>query len=266
MVAINVVAAVSRPPQVVWLLLAGSALLLLGNVQWARGSPLFLLMPAWIGFFVLTIVAERQRHSRSVSPPRWASHVFVAIVAGLVLAVGVRTVGVPAGMRLLGTAMMCLALWQLRFDIARETIRQRGYPRFMGIGARAGMAWLLVAGILLVLRELPPAGPVYDAALHAVFVGYVLSTAFAHSLDVLPTVAGVRVPFTPYLYVPLTLLHASLAVRVFGDLAGSLMLRQLGAVGNALAIGLFGATVLTVAFASQRKTLSPRPSGGRSSG
>ena len=93
-----------------------------------------------------------------------------------------------------------------------------------------------------------------------------LSTAFAHSLDVLPTVAGVRVSFTPFLYAPLMLLHVSLAVRVFGDLAGSLLLRQLGALGNALAIALFGATVVTVAFASPRKTLSPPPSGGRSSG
>jgi hypothetical protein len=266
MVTINVVAVGRRPSQVPWLLLAGSALLLLGNIQWARGAPVFLLAPAWMGFFVLTIAAERQRHSRNVSPPRWASHMFVAIVTGFVLAVGLSTVGVSAGIRLLGAAMVSLALWQLRFDIARETIRQAGYARFMGIGARAGMGWLLIGGGVLLLRELPPAGPVYDAALHAVFVGYVLSTAFAHSLDVLPTVAGVRVPFTPFLYGPLILLHVSLAVRVFGDLAGSLPLRQLGAIGNALAIALFGATVVTVATVSRRKILSRPPSGGGSSG
>jgi hypothetical protein len=255
MLATNLVAAARRPTQVTWLLLAGSALLLLGNLRWAAGDPLFRLVPAWIGFFVLTIVAERQRHSRNAPPPLWAARLLVAIVTMLIIAVGARVIGVRPGIHVLGAAMMSVAVWQLRYDVARETIRQAGYPRFMGIGARAGMVWLLAAGGLLVLYDLPPAGPVYDAALHAAFVGYVLSTAFAHALDVLPTVAGVRIPFTPLLYAPLALLHASLIGRVLGDVGDVLLLRRVGAVGNALAIGLFG--LVAVAARLRRSGAAP---------
>jgi hypothetical protein len=255
MLAANLVAAGRRSTQVTWLLLAGSASLLLGNLQWAAGNPVFRVVPAWMGFFVLTIVAERQRHSRNAPPAASATRLLVAMVSILVGAVAVSAGGVRAGVHLLGAAMISLSIWQLRYDIARQTIRHAGYPRFMGIGARAGMLWLLVAGGLLMLGNLPPAGPVYDAALHAVFVGYVLSTAFAHSLDVLPTVAGVRIPFTPLLYAPLTLLHASLVVRMLGDVANVVLLRRIGAIGNALAIGLFGAVVLV---AGLRRSIRPR--------
>jgi hypothetical protein len=257
MLAANVAAVVRRPTQVVWLLLAGSALLLLGNLRWAVGDPLFRLAPAWIGFFVLTIVAERQRHSRNAPPPPWAARLLVAIVTIIIIAAGARTSGVRSGIHVLGAAMIAVAVWQLRYDVARQTIRQNGYPRFMGTGARAGMVWLLAAGGLLVVYGLPPAGPVYDAALHAVFVGYLLSTAFAHALDVLPTVAGVRIPFTPLLYAPLALLHASLIGRVLGDVGDVLLLRRVGAIGNALAIGLFGLIAVAAVLRRSGGSMSP---------
>lgn len=252
MLATNLVAAGRRSTQVTWLLLAGSALLLLGNLQWAAGNPLYRAAPAWMGFFVLTIVAERQRHSRDVSPPRGAVRLFVALVTVLIVAVAARAAGLRAGIHLLGATMSSLALWQLRYDIARQTIHQARYPRFMAIGARAAMLWLLVAGGLLMQGDLPPAGPAYDAALHAVFVGYVLSTAFAHALDVLPVVAGVRIPFTPLLYAPLGLLHASLIARVSGDVANDVALRRVGALGNALALALFGAIVVGAGLRGRR--------------
>ena len=252
MLAANARAVGRRAMLVTWLLLAGSALLLAGNVQWAAGEPVFRAMPAWIGFFVLTITAERQRHSRHVVPPPWASLLLTAAVAALVIAVAVCIAGVRSGIQALAASMMALAIWQLRYDVSSQTIRQAGYPRFMAIGARAGMVWLLAAGSLLMLRNLPPAGPVYDAAVHAVLVGYVLSTAFAHALDVLPAVAGVRIPFTPFLYAPLALLHASLLGRVLGDLTDVVALRRAGALGNALAIGLFAAVAITARLRRSR--------------
>ena len=46
-------------------------------------------------------------------------------------------------------------------------------------------------------------------------------------------------PYTPWFYVPLALLHASLALRVAGGLAAEPALRTTGSAGNALAIALF---------------------------
>ena len=79
----------------------------------------------------------------------------------------------------------------------------------------------------------------YDAALHAIFVGFVFSMVFGHAPVILPAVLRVRFPYHPVLYLPLALLHASLAVRVFVSTAA-------GAWGNAAAIALFIATAATL--------------------
>jgi hypothetical protein len=42
---------------------------------------------------------------------------------------------------------------------------------------------------------------------------------FAHAPIILPAVTGLRVQFHPWLYVPLALLHLSVALRVGSDLA-----------------------------------------------
>ena len=77
--------------------------------------------------------------------------------------------------------LIAIGAWELRFDLARRTVARPGLPRFAALGVLAGAAWLVVAGVLLVRHGLPPAGPMYDAVLHAVFVGFVLSMVFAHA-------------------------------------------------------------------------------------
>ena len=65
------------------------------------------------------------------------------------------------------------------------------------------------------------AGPYYDAMLHTVFVGFVFAMIFAHAPIILPAILGrTTSPYQPALYVPLLLLHASLLLRVVGDLMG----------------------------------------------
>ena len=81
-------------------------------------------------------------------------------------------------------------------------------------------------------RQLPVAVPTVRAALHAIFVGFVFSMVFGHAPVILPAVLRVRFPYHPALYVPLALLHASLAVRIF-------LSTTAGAWGNAAAIALF---------------------------
>lgn len=50
---------------------------------------------------------------------------------------------------------------------------------------------------------------------------------------------GLPVQFHWTSYLPLAVLHVSLLLRLLGDLAGLPILRTLGAVGNAVAVGLF---------------------------
>jgi hypothetical protein len=112
------------------------------------------------------------------------------------------------------------------FDLARVTIRQDRLPRYVAACLLAGYFWLGLAGALIALAT------GYDAALHAFFVGFVFSMVFGHAPVILPAVLRTRFPYHPVLYLPLALLHASLAVRV-------LVSTPLGAWGNAAAIALF---------------------------
>ncbi len=82
------------------------------------------------------------------------------------------------------------------------------------------------------------AGPWYDAMLHAVFVGFVMSMIFGHAPVIFPAVLGGSVRFGRLFYAPLALLHASLALRVAGDLGAS-PLRAWGGLLNMAAIVLF---------------------------
>ena len=150
--------------------------------------------------------------------------------------------------RVFGVSMAGLAVWQLCFDLARRTVRKPGLPRFAALGVLLGAVWLLSTGLLFATTEIPPVGPVYDAALHGVFVGYVLSMVFAHAPIVLPAVAKLHVSFHPLLYVPLAVLHVGLLARVLGDWSGVPDLRQAGALANALAPALFATVVSHVSL------------------
>jgi hypothetical protein len=50
----------------------------------------------------------------------------------------------------------------------------------------AGSVWLAVAGVLLVLMTVIEPGTPYDAVLHTVFVGFVLSMILGHGRSCFP--------------------------------------------------------------------------------
>jgi len=196
-------------------LLAGATAWLAGNVMLFEGAA---AVPWWIAFFVLTVAGERLELSRYIRRPPWVRRAFAVLISLLMVS--------PLVPRALGVVLVLLAAWLFAFDLARVTIRQDRLPRYVAACLLAGYFWLGVGGALMALVVN------YDAALHAVFVGFVFSMVFGHAPVILPAVLRVRFPYHPLLYAPLVLLHASLAVRVFFSTA-------LGAWGNAAAIALF---------------------------
>jgi hypothetical protein len=136
-------------------------------------------------------------------------------------------------------------------DIARRTVRQRGLTRFIAAAMLSGYAWLAAGGVLFaVLGGRLVAGPPYDAALHAVFVGFVFSMIFGHAPVILPAVLRVAVPYRAWFYAHLLLLHLSLALRVGGDLLGWWGVRRWGGLLGAAAILLFLALTAASAIAA----------------
>ena len=158
-------------------------------------------------------------------------------------------------MRLAGVALVALAVWLGLFDIARRTVRAAGVTRFVAVALLSGYVWLGLAGLLALRFGDVAAGPRYDAVLHAVFVGFVFSMIFGHAPIVFPAVLGLAVPYGARFYVHLAALHASLALRIAGDLAAWSSGRQWGALLNALAVVLF---VVNTAYGVLAARRAPR--------
>jgi hypothetical protein len=237
----------------------GAGAWLVGNAVWLSGAPVFEAVPWWMGFLVLTIAGERLELSRVLRHEPRVERRFLVLV-GLVAAALVVTALVPGvGMRLLGAALLALAAWLTRYDVARRAIHRTGLTRFIAVGLLAGYAWLGACGMLALAYGAVAAGPAYDALLHAVFVGFVFSMIFGHAPLLFPAVLGVPTFYRPAFYVPLALLHASLVLRVVGDAGGWFMVRRWGGLLNAAAIVLYLAGVALAVLTTRRAAVSPAP-------
>jgi len=221
---------------------AHTALLLIGAGCWAVGCIGYAIdlpvneVPWWFAFLVLTIAAERLEMTRLMRRRPGASAALYGIVATLLL--GAFGSGV-----LFGAALAALAIWLLSFDIARRTVRTQGLSRYMAVCLLLGYGWLLVAGLAWAASS--RGWPWRDAALHGLGLGFVVGMVFAHAPVILPAVARIKLKFGWAWYLPLALLHGSLAARLFGGLLAA------GAAGNALAIAAFAVTVMGAALAFQ---------------
>jgi hypothetical protein len=199
----------------------------------------------WAGFLVLTIAGERLELSRlvRVSPVGRAAFLVAVTILGIGLVIGLAAPG--AGARVTGTGCLALAAWLARHDVARRTVRQPGLTRFIALCLLSGYVWLAVGGVLAIAYGGVAAGPGYDAILHALFLGFVFAMIFGHAPIIFPAVLGVPVGFRPAFYGHLAVLHASVALRVAGDVTGWMPGREWGGALNALALGLFLASTLT---------------------
>lgn len=230
----------------------GAAAWLAGNLFWLAGAAMPAVVPFWAGFLVLTIAGERLELSRLMPPTPLGRRLFVAVVAALVAGIALGPVAEAAGAALFAAALFALAAWLVRYDIARRTVRMDGLPRFIAVCLLAGYAWLAFAGALILWAGGIAADAVlYDAALHALFVGFVFSMIFGHAPVILPAVIRIEVPWRRLFYLHLALLHVTLAERTLGALAGLDLVRALGAYGNAAAILLF--VVATVSSAASAR-------------
>jgi hypothetical protein len=209
----------------------GAVLWCAAAVLWLTGADVSRFAPLLAGFLVLTIVGERLELTRAVRRShrvRWLLLTAIAIfAAGLAVSIASERLGV----RIAGVGLLGQAGWLARYDVARRNVRMHGVTRFMALALLAGYVWLACAGVLWTAYAALSDGPAYDASLHAVFLGFVMSMVFAHAPVIVPAVLRVPLPFRPGFYAHLALLHASLALRLLGgDLAGNTVLWQWGGV------------------------------------
>ena len=214
----------------------GAASWLIGNLLWLGGAGVPSVVALWINFLVLTIAGERLELSRFLPPSPVAKRIFKLILAVIVAGGLLNAAG--SGALIYGIGLLGLALWLLRQDIARRTVKERGLTRFIAVCLLSGYAWLAV-GSLALLAAGSLTGTAYDAVLHAILIGFVFSMVFGHAPIIFPAVVKVKMPYHRTFYLPLLVLHASLLLRFAGSGLALPELQSLGGLLNAAALALF---------------------------
>jgi hypothetical protein len=238
-----------REPHIHTLTMAfGGLAWVIGNLLWLSGFPIFQIVFWWMAFLIMTIGGERLELSRVLQPRPGQVRIFAGIAAALFVGAILSIFSLDLGARLSGLSMLALSLWFLKNDLARRNIRHANpLTRYIAICLFSGFIWLGIGGVLQLVQGATYAGPLYDAALHAVFVGFVISMIFGHAPIIFPAILGVPVNYYPAFYGHLALLHFSLLLRVTGDLTDQFEVRRWGGLFNVIAILLFlGTTIYSI--------------------
>lgn len=215
-----------------------AAALLGAAIQSARGAAVFQVVPWWMVFLVATILGELAEEGQR------APAAFVALGAAALPATWLTADAV----RVVGLSLALLGAWTVGVATPRRALGAGGSAGHVARAVLAAGLWAIVGGGLLLLRGLPPAGPTYDAIVHAILVGFVLSMLFGHGPVVLPQLVGRSVRHDARFLAPFVVLEVGLVARVVGDLANVPALRVGGGAANGVAVALF---LLSVASASR---------------
>ena len=225
-------------------LASGAVCWVVAGCLWLAGWEVYQFLPWMAGFLVLTITGERLELSRLTGTAAGARGLFVATASVFVLGLIVSSFTEVSGVRIAGVGLIGLAAWLARFDIARRTIRGSGLTRFMAAALLTGYAWLATGGVLWLvfgrMTEATSHQASYDAMLHAIFLGFVISMIFAHAPVIVPAVLGRPLTYHRWFYVPLALLHLSLLLRLIGgDAVDNTLAWQWGGILNELAFLMY---------------------------
>ncbi len=212
---------------------------LIGNALWLTGHPIYTIVIWWVGFPLLTIAGERLELSRLLKLSAVSRVAFTVLIGIFLTGATVGVFDLDMGTRLAGVGEIGLAAWLFRYDIARRTVRRAGVTRFIAVCLLSGYGWLGVSGLLSLTQGGTVAGPHYDAMLHTLFLGFAFAMIFGHAPIILPAILRLPLTFRPFFYTHLGLLHVSLLIRVWGDLAGDPTIRQWGGLLNVCALLLF---------------------------
>lgn len=232
------------------LLLASALIWLLGNVRFLHHGLANGTVLAWFGFLVLTIAAERLEMTRLMRV-RPGSRALLGLC--LVLQFGGIALAEwqdQAALLLWGASLLALSAWLIAFDIARHTVKASGLSRYMAVCLLLGYVWLGVSGLSWMGMGLGLA--TRDAALHALGLGFIVSMVMGHAPVILPAVARIKLHFDARFYLPLTLLHASVALRLIPGHTNASW-HATGSALNAVAIAVFALTVISAAWSWRQR-------------
>lgn len=221
------------------------------------------VVPLLAGFLVLTIAAERIELA-GLHLPANSGRVLVGFAVVICAAASIVPLTPDWGARAFGLSLVALVAWLGPRDVARRTIRSTGLPRYAAAAMLAAYAWLAIGGLAWVVVGATTSAQAHDLVVHTLFLGFAMSMVLAHAPVILPAVLQRAIPYRAGFWIPLVLLHAALAIRVVGDLTGSVTLTTTGGIGTAVALIVLPITAMTSAVLAVRERpahgMRPTPS------
>lgn len=201
------------------------------------------VLPLLIGFFILTIVAERLELTRLIGQQKKALRWLVAL--SLLLGAGIVTAALTQAGQLLGLSLGAMGIWLLRYDLAPRGLFRppSSLHRYTAVTLTLGYLWLMVTMFFSLLGSF--ISFFYDAFVHSFFVGFVFCMIFAHGILIFPVVLGRQgYAWGRELWLPLVLTLGGLIGRLWGDIIGNLALRLLWSWLSGVGILLYIVLVL----------------------
>ncbi|WP_198030373.1 hypothetical protein [Actinomyces sp. S4-C9] len=242
--------------------IASALMVMLASTFWVLYS-IEELIPLLVSYIVLTIASERVELAALTM--KGASHILAIFTLPLTL-LPIGTLIWPYAVRPFGATLTLLAIWLLKADIVRKTIRTTGLYRYNAAALATGYIWLIAAGLTWICVGKITSGATYDLTIHATFIGFGMSMIMAHAPVIFPAVIARPLPYHPVLWAPLALLQLGLIIRFAGYLTANSAAWHLGAIINIAAILLFAITSVSLVVLAGRiklqhgaKTQTSRP-------
>ncbi len=237
-----------------YVFLVAAACLTIGNIVLLKTHLYAASSTWWMGFLLFTIVAERLELTRFL--PLTKSRKGLLVLSLLIVLVGLFLPFHLYGNYFLSAGIGATALWLLRYDMARRSLKVKGQHRYSALLLLTGFAWLLVTALLLVVGN--KFAFWYDALLHSFFIGFVFSMIFSHAPIIFPAVTRLPIKiFRPVLYVWFALMQLSLIIRIIADVAPDVLWRKIAGLTNGAAILLFFITIGATVIQEARKRKAP---------
>jgi len=232
-------------------------LMMLGALCWFTGNILMiskmfypLASSWWIAFILLTVFGERLELSKFL-PKSKGKSLFMYISLGVYF-VGLILPFHSYGSYVQGMGFLLLALWLLKYDMIRISIKKPGIHRYLAVNLLAGYIWMIVMALSIFL---PFGGALnYDTLLHCFFLGFTFSMIFAHGPIILPGL--LKLPFKPFhnmLYIWTALLQLSILIRVTSNYAVWVDLRKWSGMLSTTAIVFYLVNLIAIVALENKK-------------
>lgn len=237
------------------IMMAGALCYFMGSVVLYNTSFYPSVVMWWIAFLFLTITGERLELSRFILLKNTVKKQGALIILIILFIVSIfLPFHSTIGSLLSAVSMIGSALWLLKYDMARHSLKKPGQGFYSGLLLITGYVWLVFTGLFFAFGAY--FGSFYDASLHAFFIGFVFMMIFAHAPVILPAVLKLNIsPFGRTLYIWYALLNLTLMFRVLTFIPEIAANKQWAGMLNGIAIIGFFANMIILTKLAKRKNL-----------